>query len=136
MSRNHLILGSMLYLISLGDAFSTPSTYYECEVYPGNANVDHTRRICMRETVDDEELLYCKSWQCETPDMCTEEERLTAGDGCQFCPETCSIYGKIYNVGNGTKCIDNINYCNCFATGEIYTTLVGYIKELFCNAVL
>ncbi|XP_062567758.1 uncharacterized protein LOC134230001 isoform X2 [Saccostrea cucullata] len=136
MSRNHLILGSMLYLISLGFAFSTPSTYYECEVYPGNANVDQTRRECMRETVDNEELLYCKSWQCETPNTCTEEERLTASDGCQFCPETCSIYGKIYKVGEGTKCIDNINSCNCFATGSVSTTYVGYNKELLCNAVL
>ncbi|XP_048755559.1 uncharacterized protein LOC125666438 [Ostrea edulis] len=131
---HNAVFGLTLFAVILGITLSiTPTKYFECEEYPGDETVDQTRRDCIREKVNDVERLFCKYWECTTP-SCPEAERLTADDGCQFCPGTCTINGKIYEVGTGTSCIDNVNSCYCVSTGSVIHTLVGYNRNALCNA--
>lgn len=37
------------------------------------------------ENVDGADRLFCKHWQCETP-QCAEEDQVTWPDGCNACP--------------------------------------------------
>ena len=65
-----------------------PEVYYDCEMYPAGTTyqkIDKTRRECIMENVDGADRLFCKHWQCETP-QCAEEDQVTWPDGCNACP--------------------------------------------------
>jgi hypothetical protein len=51
-----------------------------------------------------------------------------------FYSGTCTIGGKIINAGTSTTCPDNINFCGCFDTGSVSSTLIGYDHYTLCNA--
>nr|XP_034335334.1 uncharacterized protein LOC105324693 [Crassostrea gigas] len=116
----------------------TPDSYYfECEQYPGDQwdQIDKTNRECMREDVDGVDTMFCHHWECEVPE-CPEEEQVTWGDGCKACPGSCSEGGKIRPEGGDSfTCVDNTNICSCTTQG-FSTTLMGYNRELFCNAAM
>nr|XP_022294653.1 uncharacterized protein LOC111104804 [Crassostrea virginica] len=114
----------------------SPEVYYNCEMYPAGTTyqeIDKTRRECIMENVDGADRLFCKHWQCETP-QCAEQDQVTWPDGCNACPGMCSSGGKFHQLGTGFTCPDNVNHCGCSETGGYFSTFIGYDRFALCNA--
>lgn len=68
--------------------------------------------------------------------MFTQNKILTDSTVLFLHQGSCSEGGKIRPEGGDSfTCVDNTNICSCTTQG-FSTTLMGYNRELFCNAAM